>query len=196
MAKRVFRDPFGKLFGSPARVRLLRLFLFNPKESFTAAEVAARARMPISEARRELPIFTESSLIRKSQSKPPHFAVSQDFPFIPMLRQMLLSAPLRGDDVQSRLRGVGAIKFVVLSGVFTGNFDEGIDILIVGDKINERRLRGALKVFGSDIGAELRYALLTTPDFTYRLTISDRFIRDVFDYPHRIVFDKLDIGLK
>ena len=196
MAQRVFQDPLGKLFGSASRVRIIRLFLFNPRESFDTAGAAARAHVPSAEARRELRQLVESGLLRKGQGKRPRFSISQDFPFTELLRDMLLNTPLRGDDIQGRLRGVGPVKLAVLSGVFTGNFDDGIDILVVGDKVNERRLRAALRAFGSDIGTELRYSLLSTADFSYRLTISDRFLRDIFDYPHRIAFDKLDLGLK
>ena len=109
---------------------------------------------------------------------------------------MLLHAPLRGNDVYSRMRATGVIKLVILAGIFTGEFENRLDLLVVGDRINERRLRTAIKLLEADTGAEIHYASLATPDFQYRLTVSDRLLRDVFDYPHRIVFDKLDMGLK
>jgi hypothetical protein len=51
-------------------------------------------------------------------------------------------------------------------------------------------------VLESEIGRELRYALLTTQEFFYRLNMNDHLLRDVLDYNHRIMFDRLDIGLK
>jgi hypothetical protein len=43
----------------------------------------------------------------------------------------------------------------------------------------------------ADVGRELNYATLETEDFLYRAGTSDRFIRDVFDYPHERMIDKL-----
>ena len=48
----------------------------------------------------------------------------------------------------------------------------------------------------SEIGRDLRYALLGSEDFAYRLNMNDKLVRDIMDYPHRIVFDRLNIGLK
>ena len=48
----------------------------------------------------------------------------------------------------------------------------------------------------AEIGKEVRYAWMSTSDFFYRLNMSDRLLRDMFDYPHAIVLDRLDIGLK
>jgi hypothetical protein len=95
-----------------------------------------------------------------------------------------------------RLRGTGAIKLVVVSGIFVGEWDGRLDVLIVGDRIRERTLQSRIRLLESEIGKEVRYATLTVQDFLYRLNLNDRLIRDVFDYPHRIVHDRLDIGLK
>jgi len=195
-AKRASNDPFAKLFGSAVRIRLIRLFLFNPKKMLTAAEAAKRARVSTADARRELKLLVDAGLLRKNQSATARYATNSQFPFLESFQQMILNAPLRGNDIYTRMRGVGVIKLVVLSGIFAGSFDGGLDVLVVGDRINEKRLRRRVKALEADIGTELRFASFTTPDFTYRLTVSDRFIRDVFDYSHRIIFDRLGIGLQ
>ncbi len=196
MVKKTFQDPFVKLFGSVTRVRLLRLFLFNPKKTFTASEASERVRAPQREASRELQILVAAGLLRAGRGAKTRFSVDEHFPYFSSLQQMLLHAPLRGNDVYSRMRATGVIKLVILAGIFTGEFENRLDLLVVGDRINERRLRTAIKLLEADTGAEIHYASLATPDFQYRLTVSDRLLRDVFDYPHRIVFDKLDMGLK
>ena len=56
--------------------------------------------------------------------------------------------------------------------------------------------RTKMRTFESEIGRELRYAMLAASDFGYRLNMNDKLVRDVMDYPHRIVFDRLNIGLK
>ena len=191
-----FQDPFVKLFGSVARVRLLRLFLFNSKKLFTESSIAARSRVSGSEARSELRTLVDSGCVRKVSGSPARYGADIRFPFLLQLRDMLLNAPLQGNDVYDRVKLSGTINLVVLSGIFTSSIEGHLDILIVGDRINEHRLNSAIKSLEADIGTELQFASLTTEDFVYRVTVSDRFVRDIFDYPHRIVFDKLDIGLK
>jgi len=89
-----------------------------------------------------------------------------------------------------------SFDLLVLAGIFAGNMDARLDMLLVGDRINERRIRTSMRRLEADMGREIRYTMLSVQDFRYRLNISDRLTRDIFDYPHRIVLDKLDIGLK
>jgi len=196
MTKKTFQDPFVKLFGSVARVRLLRLFLFSPKKVFSSSDIIGRTRVSDKDARRELHNLEDGGFIRKLNGTRTRYSMNEKFPFIVEFQQMLLSAPLHGSDVHARMKGAGTIKLIVLAGIFAGNFDGGFDMLIVGDRINERKLKTAMKNLEADVGTEIKYASLATPDFQYRMTVSDRFVRDVFDYPHRIVLDKLDIGLQ
>jgi hypothetical protein len=46
----------------------------------------------------------------------------------------------------------------------------------------------------ADIGKELSYAVCDTADFVYRLNAYDKFIRDVLDYPHETIVDKLGVA--
>ena len=51
-----------------------------------------------------------------------------------------------------------------------------------------------IKNIESEIGREIRYAVFDTPDFQYRYNMCDKLIRDVLDYPHEKVIDKLGIS--
>jgi hypothetical protein len=50
-----------------------------------------------------------------------------------------------------------------------------------------------IKRLEGEFGREIRYALFSTSDFRYRLGVYDRLIRDVFDYPHRLLLDKIGL---
>jgi len=69
-------------------------------------------------------------------------------------------------------------------------------LLVVGDRIKDVPLRRKLRALESELGKELRYAILLTPEFLYRLNMSDKLLRDVMDYPHSVVYDRLNIGVK
>ena len=59
-------DGLQKLFGSPARVKLLRLFLFNPRQSFVLADAAKRARVSEDEARKEINIYVSDGVVERA----------------------------------------------------------------------------------------------------------------------------------
>jgi hypothetical protein len=190
-------DPLDLLLNSSARVKLLRLFLFNPTASYTSAEAAMRARTSKQEARRELTLFLRAGLLRRSRrGRSLRFGLRRDFAYLQALQALLLNAPARGEDIVHRLRGAGgSIKFVALAGIFVGNWDGTLDLLVVGDRVSERKFKSRIKRLEAELGRELRYALLSSEDFHYRLNMNDKLLRDVIDYNHRIAFDRLNTGL-
>ena len=60
-------DPLSILFGSQARVKLLRFFLFNPSKDFTFDEISQRARLVRRTARTEMNALERAGIIRKKQ---------------------------------------------------------------------------------------------------------------------------------
>jgi len=190
-------DTLGKLFGSAARVKLLRLFLLNPADTFTLDEVAVRARVSHAEARRDLAAFTRIKLTtRAARGRGKHYTLNGSFPYLAALQNLFLNAPAQSEEVYSRVRQAGAIKLIVVAGIFLGEWNSILDLFVVGERIQDRKLKNNVRVLESQMGKELRYAYLSTEEFLYRLNMNDHLVRDVFDYPHRIIFDKLDIGLK
>lgn len=192
-------DTLEKLFGSAARLKLLRLFLFNPRETYTIPDAANRARVPERTARKELNLFLAMGIIKRSSTRRgsgTRFFLNTDFEYYEALQNLLLNAPARAKDVYERIRAAGVIKLIIVAGVFAGDWEGRLDLLIVGDRIKEPKLRSRMRLLESEIGRELRYTSLSTQDFLYRLNISDKLLRDVMDYPHKVVFDRLNIGLK
>ena len=190
-------DGLQKLFGSPARVKLLRLFLFNPRQSFTLPDATKRARVSDSDARKEIRLFTAADIVsRASRGKGIRYTLNNEFEYVAALQNLLLNAPARGKDIVDRIRAAGTLKMVILSGIFLGEWDGVLDLFVVGDRMKEKKLREEIRKLEAEIGKEIRFTLLSTDEFFYRLNLNDKLVRDVLDYPHSIVFDKLDIGLK
>jgi len=191
-------DPLQKLFGSMARLKLLRLFLFNPGRQFTVPEAAERARVPERTARKEINLFASVRLIKRarSRSRGARYLLNSDFGYLAALQSLLLNAPERGADIYERVRKAGGIKLVIIAGIFVGEWESALDVLIVGDRVKEKKLRSRIKNLESELAKELRYSLLSIDDFFYRLNMNDKLVRDILDYQHKIVFDRLNIGLK
>lgn len=190
-------DKLQKLFGSAGRTKLLRLFLFNPRQSFLLGDIARRARVSDAEARHEVELFYRIGLVgRSARGKGIRYALNSQFEYVVALQNLLLNAPARGADIVKRIRGTGTLKFVVLSGIFVGHWDDRLDLFVVGDKMQERKLRERIRGLEAEIGKEVRYAVLTSEDFIYRANMNDKLVRDVLDYPHKVLLDKLDLGAK
>jgi len=65
---------------------------------------------------------------------------------------------------------------------------------VVGDNVNSASIDRIVKGIEADMGKDIRYAVLTAPDFAYRMSMNDKLVRDVFDYPYQLLVDKLGVG--
>ncbi|HVZ75664.1 MAG TPA: hypothetical protein VG934_00070 [Candidatus Paceibacterota bacterium] len=190
-------DPLSKLFGSPARVKLLRLFLFNPTQAFTATEAALRANIPRTEAVHEFALLHAAGVIHRAlRGRLVRCTLNPTFSHLQALQNLLLNTPVRVEEIYGRISRAGSIKLVVATGVFVNSAESPVDLFVVGDRMKDPVLRRSIKLMESELGKEIRYTLLSTQEFYYRMNMNDHLVRDVLDYPHRILFDRLDIGLE
>ena len=82
---------------------------------------------------------------------------------------------------------------LVISGAFVQRLDGPADLLIVGDDLKRNLIDQAIKNLEAETGRELVYAVFDTSDFMYRYHSSDRFIRDLFEFEHERLVDKIVI---
>ncbi len=188
-------ESLGKIFGNPARLKMLRLFLFNEDTGYTVSDAAFRAKVPVGAARKEIALLTSVNVLKKRAGKgKAHYQANRAFPHYEQLLVFLRSTTsVKDTNIISAFKKAGALRAIVLSGIFTGVPEPKIDVLIVGDRLEERAIKNAIHSIEAELGRELRYASFSTPDFRYRAGVYDRLIRDVMDYPHRTIFDKLGL---
>ena len=201
-------DTLGKLFGSQARVKILRLFLLNPQDAYDAPMVAEKSKVSVSEARRELTLlknagvlntksFTKEIPSKKKDVKPKKkrvsgFQLRTTFPLLSSLKSLIVSeTPLNRDEIVKRFKGIGKIKFLAVSGIFIDEPEARVDVFIVGDNLKKRSIENVLRTIESEVGKELSYGVLETSEFLYRVSVYDKFVRDVLDCRHDRVIDKL-----
>jgi hypothetical protein len=188
-------EMLGRVFGSVGRLKTVRLFVFSKDASFTIAEVAERTKLAKDAARREIIELLSSGLLRrKGGTGPVRYQVNPRFEYLPAFDTFIReTTSVRQDKIIQVLRRAGALRLVVLSGHFTGIVEPQIDLLVVGDHLDERALARSVHALEAELGREIRYASFATADFRYRRGVYDRLLRDVFDYPHRIVIDKIGL---
>lgn len=186
-------ETLSKLFGSETKVKIMRLFLFNPDAVFETAAIAERANAEISRVRRELSNLEKMKLIkRKAARGKKGFALDPQFIYLSPLQNFLINLePLQPKDLVRKLSRLGSVKLILIAGVFIQEPESRLDLLVVGDNIKKASFDHAVKLLEAEIGKELRYALFTTDDFRYRLSMFDKLTRDILDYPHKKVLNRL-----
>ncbi len=201
-------DILGTIFGSEARVRIMRLFLFNQEETFDIGLVCKKSKVNKKVAKRETTILEKIKLIKKrdfitivknkkgeeKKVKNHGFYLNQDFSYITALKQFLIKTKmLEGGEIVKRLSKAGALKMVIVAGVFTQDKDSRVDIFVVGNNIKKNVLSNVIKSIEAELGRELVYVCFETPDFQYRSGMNDKLIRDIIDYPHEVLLDKISL---
>jgi len=186
-------DALSKLFCTSARLKLLRLFLFNTNTFFSAREASFRAKISLPVAHKELATLAGIGIIRRRKAKGQiGYSANRSFAYFEPLAAFLRETTVVGpQEILKILRKVGNLRLVVLTGLFSGALEPKVDLLIVGDRLHESVLARAVHTIEADLGREIRYAVFSTQDFRYRSGVYDRLLRDVFDYKHKVILDKL-----
>jgi hypothetical protein len=198
----------GKIMGSDARVKVMRLFLFNDDVPFTIEDVMHHSRVSRAIARKETKTLEEAFFIKPKtffqevvlktktkKKKVQGWVLNNALPLVRPLKKLLLDPDLISTEgFPQRFKNMGSIKLLVLSGLFTGDHDRKLDVLVVGDRLNKKKIDNAVKVLESEFGADLCYAIFDTEEFNYRLKMYDQLLRDIFDYPHEKLIDKFRLS--
>ncbi len=201
-----------RLLGSEEKVKIMRLFLLNPDTPFDSATICERSKIVPGALRREIGGLVKAGFVRPKnftkeierkqgggvriiKKRTSGWQLDLEFPLLSQVRDLLISAePLKQSDIIHRFKhAAGKWKLIIVSGVFIRNEDSRADILLVGDNLKKKSIETALRGIEAEVGKELSYAYFETQDFIYRLNVYDKFIRDVLDFPHEKVYDKLGI---
>jgi hypothetical protein len=197
-----------KLFGSSARVKTMKFFLFNTGEIFEKETISSRTKISSHILQKELNLLEKVGLIKKKsyfKLKEDRYGkvtkvrskgfetVKESKLFVPLQNLLVKNSPMSSNSLVQRLGRHGRLKLVIAAGVFIQDTDSRVDLLIVGDEIKEGPLKNTISVLESEIGKQLRYTVLTVQDFKYRLGVYDRLVRDILDYPHQIYLDRIGV---
>ncbi len=198
-------DPLSILFGSPARVKLLRFFLFNPSREFTFDDISRRARLPRRTARTEMNALEKAGVIvrrtmyvaidgKTKKMKVLGYTLNKDFEELQALQTFLFdTAPLDGKNLLGHLRKAGTLDFVATAGVFVREFEQQLDVLIAMKKPLQSKIETAIRALEAEIGMEIRFALMTSENLLYRVGMNDKLTRELFDYKHQILVDRIGV---
>lgn len=200
-----------KIFGSATKVKILRLFLFNPEAVYDLDDLVQKTHSPSGEVKKEVATLNDAGILNKksfikefsnkkrnkiivSKRKVNGFILEQKFIHLASLQKMLIhTTPLSFDEVVRRFSLSGKVKLLIVAGVFNQEWDSRVDLLVVADNLRKNYIENAVKEIEYQVGRELKYAAFETTDFQYRLGMFDKLVRDILDYPHNKLINKLGL---
>src|SRR3989344_2794370 len=152
-----------KLFGSVAKVKIIKLFLFNPETAFDAAQVAERTQVSVGVTRKEIGnlfradflkprIFSKEIRLQKNRKfvsarkKSRGWTLDPKFPYLEALESFLANVnPFKHKDIINKLSRAARIQLLIISGIFIKDPDSRVDLLVVGDNIKEGMMENIIK---------------------------------------------------
>jgi hypothetical protein len=205
-----------KLFGGSSTVKIMRLFLFNDNLILCHEEISQKVHENPEWVKNALDHLEKASFLKKknvlrevvepkngknhTKSKKTKkvrkqgWFINPNFPIIEPLRQFFYRANVVSPKtILTKINTVGNLKLVAIAGMFFEDQDSRLDLLVVGDNLKKTILEKSVGSIEALLGREIRYAAFETSEFLYRYGMYDKLIRDVFDYKHEKILNKLAI---
>ena len=179
--------PIEKLFGSKTRAKLLKLFFENPEKSFYVREMTRVIDEQINSVRRELLNLESIGIIKnETYDNKIYYSANSKHPFTHALTEMFSKKIdlTREKDVHESTwdeycRPVkNYLKGLIVTNRLPGQ--DGIDLLIIGNDRTKKLTRWA-EVIEKKQGKPINYVIMTPEDFSYRKSVRDRFVEDIFE---------------
>lgn len=206
------------LFESLAKIRLLRLFLQNPESNFTCQEIERLIQIKRASFSRDLHKLIKAEFIKEKtglaheekkeyistqkrhttrharSKKIISYSVNPEFPVFSELYDLIIKPSTASrKKLFEYIKRLGKIRLAILSGIFLNDDTSRLDLMIVGDNIKKRSLEKFLVMTESELGKTLRYTVMDTDEFRYRMNMYDRFLRDILERNHEKLINKLNI---
>lgn len=201
-------DILAKLFGSDLKIKVLRLFLNKPDETFVLPEIAKRLNASPASLKKQIKELLALNFIKpdskeliiefknkkQKKTKIKGFRLNKFFPFYWPLKNLILDTPaISREIIVKKLKGAGKLNLIVLAGSFLQDDKSKLDLLVVGDRLSRAKIDKAVKSIESSIARELNYSIMPTDEFKYRRNMRDRFLYDILESPHEKILNKLEI---
>lgn len=150
------------------------------------------AKTRIANIKPDQPIRARKKRVRSKKMK--IYYVNPGFELFSELRDLITRSSVTSKSkLTQKIKKLGRVKLAIIAGVFLNKDDTRADLLLVGDNIRKRGLESFLHQTESELGKHLQYTVMDTKEFKYRLDMYDRFLRDVLEYPHEKLINKMNI---
>lgn len=171
-----------KLFSSKARVAVLKLFLFNPAQSYYQRQIALLARLPIRAVQREVEKMSELGLLDSSQEgNRRYYRANAGSPLFTDLKSIFYKSFGIAEALRKAMQDAEGITtaFIYGSAAKGGErLGSDIDLMVIGS-ISSRQVSTILAPVKKEFSREINYAAFPTEEFRKRLVRKDHFLQTV-----------------
>ncbi len=171
-----------KLFSSKTRVEILKLFLFNPQDSFYQRQISAITHQPIRGVQREVIKLESIGLIEKSiQGNRIYYKTNKKCPIFEQLKMILFKSVGIAEVLEKNLKKRNNIKIAFIYGSYAKgqeNLLSDIDLMVVGS-ITSKELSSILSKPKRELTREINYAVFPQQEFRERIRNKDHFLNAV-----------------
>jgi hypothetical protein len=185
---------FEVIFGNEEKVRVIKYLLLREGEKVNSEEM--RKFLKISKKslmKKEIKNLAKIGFIEIHGK---YLKVNSFFQFNEILKKFILSPSQQyKEKIVKYIYKTGTIKLLVFSGLLAGdnNFSD-VDILIVGERINEKKLNNIIEEMEANLGKEINYLILSKKDFEYRYSMFDGLVRGIFERKNEILIGKINLN--
>lgn len=194
-------NAFDVLFGSRTRVKLLRLFLKDPKVKFFVRELVRLSGMQINAVRRELDNLLYVGIIKalgeetnepKEKQKRFYQVDQQHVLFQEMQRVFIKGGVLMEKHILDEIGSLSTVKYLSVMGHFLGDEKGRTDIFLVGD-ISRDVFMNFVHKMEEDLGRELRFTMMSEAEFKERQLVMDQFLHELMSGHKYVVMNHLKV---
>lgn len=174
------------LFSSKTRIKLLEHFFLHPDDEYFIRELTRLLDEQINSIRRELENLQKIGMFSsRLKDGKKYFHLDKTFFLYAELIRIFQKMESPAMEIAKKVKKMGKVDVLIVSGIFVGSEDSPVDLLIVGTVDREK-----LNVYISQelkSETEVRFALLTKSDFLYRIKCRDKVILKLLSEEKNIV---------
>lgn len=169
-------------FSSKTRIKLLNLFLVNPKGRFYLREIQRQLKEAITPLRRELfKLEAVGFLIREKVGNLTYYSVNQKFPIYEELKRIIFKTEGLGDILRQSFKDLRNLKLAFIYGSAAKGgerLDSDIDLMIIG-RVNIRKLAPIIRILEGKVGREINYTVFDEAEWNKKKKEKNSFILNV-----------------
>jgi predicted nucleotidyltransferase len=181
------------LFSSETRVKVLSLFITNPKNRFYLREIIKLTHAPHRAVQRELKKLESTGLLLKDvEGNRLYFQINSKHFIFPELKNLVLKTVGFGDALKSSLLKEEEIEVAFIYGSYAENKETAksdIDLFVIG-KISGKKLQGLIKKTARTYGRPINPVIYSSTEFKAKK--NSHFINSILKKPKIMLVGNLN----
>ncbi|MCK5211589.1 nucleotidyltransferase domain-containing protein [Candidatus Parcubacteria bacterium] len=174
--------------------KILNLFFQNPDEKYYVRQIARIIEQDLSKTRRSLLVLLNSKfLLDEYTDGNRYFKLNKNHPLLEEVKAILsktLGIEAKIKELIDSLENTEAIEVALIYGSIakkSESIDSDVDLLIIGDGINQSNLLKKVPAFELELNRKINYQVYSPDEFKRKVENRNPFITNILNEPHIII---------